>query len=342
MKGATRLKLFLLDNLIWVILAAFFLYNALFTDSFLKPENLVNIFYHSSVLSMLVLGQGIILLTGHIDLSIESTLAFAPAVAMLLSMKWIPGGLNPYLAILATLGVGALIGLMNGALVSRVGINSFILTLSMLIILRGLTLFLVPYSLSRLGPVYGFLGAARIGGEIPVAVALMLAAFLLVSVVLRSTPIGRHLLATGGNPTAAYVAGVPTRRMILLAFLMSGILAALAGLLAAGRQDAVNNSMGKDMVMFTFAGAILGGCSLDGGKGTALGMLGGALLLGTISNALTLMGINVFILYAVYGFLIFTAVLLDRLRVRLRERIFFRENLRRLEAAGGQGRAQPL
>jgi len=338
MKGAMRLKLFLLDNLIWVILAVFFLYNALFTDSFLKPENLVNIFYHSSVLSMLVLGQGIILLTGNIDLSIESTLAFAPAIAMLLSMKWIPGGLNPYVAILATLGVGALIGLMNGALVSRLGINSFILTLSVLIILRGLTLFLVPYSISRLGPVYGFLGSARIG-EIPVAVILMLAAFLLMSVVLRSTPFGRHLLATGGNPTAAYVAGVPTKKMILLAFMMSGILAAVAGLLAAGRQDAVNNSMGKDMVMFTFAGAILGGCSLDGGKGTALGMLGGALLLGTISNALTLMGINVFILYAVYGFLIFVAVLLDRLRVKLRERIFFRENLRRLAAAEAATRA---
>ena len=163
MKRAMRMQLFLLDNLIWVLLAAFFLFNAVFTDSFLKPENLVNIFYHSSVLSMLVLGQGIILLTGNIDLSIESTLAFAPAIAMLLAMKWIPGGLNPYLAILVTLGVGALIGLMNGAFVSRVGINSFIHTLSMLIILRGLTLFLVPFALFKLGPVYGFLIFLTIG-----------------------------------------------------------------------------------------------------------------------------------------------------------------------------------
>jgi simple sugar transport system permease protein/ribose transport system permease protein len=331
MNRAMRLKLFFLDNLIWVILVVFFLFNSLFTPSFMKPENLVNIFYHSTVLSMLVLGQGIILLTGNIDLSIESTLAFAPAIAMLISMKWLPGGLNPYVAILVTLGVGALIGLMNGFFVSRVGINSFIHTLSMEIILRGLTLFLVPFALFKLGPVYTFLGSARIGGEIPVAIVLMLVVFAVMSVVLRSMPFGRHILATGGNPTAAYVAGVPVKRMILLAFMMSGILAAIAGLLAAGRQDAVNNSMGKDMVLFTFAGAILGGCSLDGGKGSALGMLGGALLLGMISNALTLMGINVFILYATYGFLIFVAVLLDRLRVRLRERIFFKENLRRLE-----------
>jgi ribose/xylose/arabinose/galactoside ABC-type transport system permease subunit len=335
MNRGMRLKLALLDNLIWLILAAFFAFNALFTQSFLGTENLVNIFYHSTVLSMLVLGQGIILLTGNIDLSIESTLAFAPAIAMLLAMKWVPGGVSPYLPIVVTLCVGALIGLFNGAFVTRVGINSFIHTLSMQIILRGLTLFLVPFAIFKLGPVYGWLGAARIGGEIPVAVVLMLAVFLAMSVVLRSTPAGRHLLATGGNPTAAYVAGVPVKRMVLLAFVMSGVLAALAGILAAGRQDAVNNSMGKDMVLFTFAGAILGGCSLDGGKGTALGMLGGALLLGMISNALTLMGINVFILYATYGFLIFLAVLLDRLRVRLRERIFYRENLRRLAEAEG-------
>jgi ribose/xylose/arabinose/galactoside ABC-type transport system permease subunit len=333
---AMRLKLFLLDNLIWVIVTAFFVVNAAFTPSFLKWENLVNIFYHSTVLSMLVLGQGIILITGNIDLSIESTLAFAPAIAMLLSMKWIPGGLDPYLAIAVTLGVGALIGLMNGFFVSRVGINSFIHTLSMLIILRGLTLFLVPFALFKLGPVYTYLGSARIGGEIPVAVPLMLAVFAVMSVVLRSTPFGRYLLATGGNPTAAYVAGVPTKRMVLFAFLLSGVLAALAGLLAAGRQDAVNNSMGKDQVLFTFAGAILGGCSLSGGKGSALGMLGGALLLGMINNALTLIGINVFILYAVYGLLIFVAVLLDRVRVKLRERIFYRENLRRLEGLAGE------
>ncbi len=335
--GAMRLQLFLLDNLIWVILAGFFLLNALFTPSFLRAENLVNIFYHSSILSMLVLGQGIVLITGNIDLSIESILAFSPALAMLLAMKWLPGGLNPYAAILVTLGVGVALGLMNGAFVTGVGINSFIHTLSMLIILRGLTLFLVPFALFKLGPVYTFLGSARIGGAIPVAVVLMLAVFAALSAVLKNTPFGRYLLATGGNPTASYISGIPTKRMVLYAFMLSGALAAVAGLLAAGRQDAVNNTMGKDLVLFTFAGAILGGCSLGGGKGTALGMLGGALLLGMITNALTLIGINVFILYATYGVLIFAAVLLDRLRVKLREGIFHRDSVRRLrELAAGE------
>jgi simple sugar transport system permease protein/ribose transport system permease protein len=331
-----RIELFFLDNLIWVIIVLFFGINAFFTPSFLKYENIVNILYHSSILSMLVLGQGVVLITGNIDLSIESTLAFAPAIAMLLSTKWIPVGLNPYLSIVLTVCIGAFIGLANGFFITRIGINSFIHTLSLLIILRGLTLYLVPFAIFKLGPVYTFLGSARIPGEIPVAVLLMFLIFFVMAVALKNTPFGRYLLATGGNPTAGFISGINTKRMVMFAFIISGSLAAVAGLLAAGRQDAVNNSMGKDMVLFTFAGAILGGCSLTGGKGTALGILGGALLLGMINNSLTLIGINVFILYATYGLLIFIAVILDRLRVKLRELVFYQENLRKLRSKAAE------
>lgn len=332
MSKSMRLQLLLLDNLIWVILFLFFLINVFITPNFLSYANIVNIFYHSAILSMLVLGQGMILLTGNIDLSIESTLAFAPAIAMLLATKWMPG-LDPVLAILITLAMGALIGFFNGYVVTKIGINSFIHTLSMLIILRGVTLFLVPFAIYKLDPVYTFLGNARTIGNIPVAVFFMLLVFLLLNYMLKNTPFGRYLLATGGNPRASYISGINTGRMVTYAFILSGLLAAVAGLLAAGRQDAINNTMGKDMVLLSFAGAILGGASLTGGRGTPIGMLGGSLLLGTISNSLTLIGINVFILYAVYGVLIFFAVVLDRLKVKLRELLFYRESISKLRSA---------
>ena len=328
-----RFRLLILDNLIWVILLFFFLINLFFTPNFLTYGNIVNIFYHSAILSMLVLGQGLILLTGNIDLSIESTLAFAPAIAMLLGTKWMPG-MSPVLAIFITLAVGALIGFFNGYVVARIGINSFIHTLSMLIILRGVTLFLVPFAIYKLDPVYTFLGSARTVGDIPVAMLFMLSVFVVLNYILKNTPFGRYLLATGGNPRASYISGINTGRMITYAFILSGLLAAVAGLLAAGRQDAINNTMGKDMVLLSFAGAILGGASLTGGRGTPIGMLGGALLLGTISNSLTLIGINVFILYAVYGVLIFVAVLIDRMKVKLRELMFYREDIKKLRASG--------
>ena len=334
MSRLMRIQLFILDNLIWGILIVFFLLNALFTPNFLVYDNIINIFYHSAILSMLVLGQGLVLLTGNLDLSLESTLAVAPAVAMLTATKWIPG-IGPYVAILMTLGMGALVGLFNGFVVARFGIHSFIHTLSMLIILRGLTLFLVPFAIFKLNPVYTFLGSERFVGNIPVAVVLMLGIFILMHLILRFTPFGRHMLATGGNPRASYISGIDTGKMVTKAFIIAGMLAAVAGLLAAGRQDAINNTMGKDMVLLSFAGAILGGCSLTGGRGTPIGMLGGALLLGMIDNSLTLIGINVFILYACYGLLIFFAVVLDRLKFKWREHLFHKESLKRLHEAGG-------
>ena len=329
-----RIQLFILDNLIWGILIVFFLLNALFTPNFLVYDNVINIFYHSAILSMLVLGQGLVLLTGNLDLSLESTLAVAPAVAMLTATKWIPG-IGPYAAILMTLGMGALIGLFNGFVVARFGIHSFIHTLSMLIILRGLTLFMVPFAIFKLSPVYTFLGSERFTANIPVAVVLMLGIFIFMHLILRFTPFGRHMLATGGNPRASYISGIDTGKMVIKAFIIAGMLAAVAGLLAAGRQDAINNTMGKDMVLLSFAGAILGGCSLTGGRGTPIGMLGGALLLGMIDNSLTLIGINVFILYACYGLLIFFAVVLDRLKLKWREHLFHKESLKKLHEAGG-------
>lgn len=327
-----RIQLFILNNLIWAILILYFAANALFTPNFLKYDNIVNIFYHSSILGMLVLGQGLILLTGNLDLSIESTLAFAPAVAMITATQWIPG-IDPYTTILMTLIIGALVGLFNGTVVSYLGVHSFIHSLSMLIILRGVTLFLVPFAIFKLAPVYSFMGSARIIGNIPVAAVFMVIVYLLMNFVMGNTPFGRFLLATGGNPDASYLSGVNTKRIVIYAFVCSGVLAALAGLLAAGRQDAINNTMGKDMVLLSFAGAILGGCSLDGGRGTPLGMLGGALLLGMIDNSLTLMGVNVFLLYALYGVIIFLAVLLDRLKAKWRDHLFHRESLRKLEQA---------
>lgn len=171
-----RIQLFILNNLIWAILIIYFAVNAVFTPNFIAYDNVVNIFYHSSILGMLVLAQGLILLTGNLDLSIESTLAFAPAVAMLMVTKWVPG-IGPYTAILLTLFFGAAVGLFNGCIVSYVGVHSFIHSLAMLIILRGVTLFLVPFAIFKLNPVYTFLGSERIIGNIPVAVVLMLAVF---------------------------------------------------------------------------------------------------------------------------------------------------------------------
>jgi simple sugar transport system permease protein/ribose transport system permease protein len=325
-----QFELFLLENLIWVILIGFFLLNAFITPMFATYGNLVNILYHSAIMSMLVLGEGLILVIGHLDLSIESTLVFAPGIAMLLATRWLPFHLDPVTTIILTLAVGALVGWFNGVCIAKIGVNPFLQSLSMMIILRGLVLFLVPLSIFPLDKIYIYAGQARMIGNIPVAIPIVIVIFLIFQFVLQYTSFGRHFMATGGNARASYISGINTGRMVTYAFIIAGLLAAVAGLLAAGRQASVSNSMGEGMVLLAFAGAILGGASLEGGKGTPLGMLGGALLLGMISNSLNLLGVGVTLIYATQGALIFVAIVLDRVRIKLRNYLLHQEQVRKL------------
>jgi len=332
MSRALKVKLFLIDNLIWVVVLSFFLINAAVTPRFSSYENIVNIFYHSAIMSMLVLGQGMIMMIGRLDLSLESTLVIAPGIAMLAATRWIPGGLDPLVAIGLTLGVGAAVGWFNGLCVARIGVNHFLQTLSVMIFLRGMAYFMLPFAVFPLPAVYSWLGRARTVGNVPVAVVVMVITFIVTHLVMRSTAFGRYFMATGGNPRASFIAGIDTSRMLMWAFVMGGVLAAIAGLFTAGRVDSVGSTMGEGYVLLSFAGAILGGASLSGGKGTPIGMLGGALLLGMFSNALNLRGVEVTLVYAIKGALIFVAIVLDREKERLRNYLLHQEQVRRLLA----------
>jgi ribose/xylose/arabinose/galactoside ABC-type transport system permease subunit len=330
MDKKVKVELFLLDNLIWLILVMYFLINAIITPRFFSYNNIINILYHSTILGMLVLGQGLVIMTGHLDLSLESTLAFAPGIAILIATKYLPN-MDPITTIILTLLIGVLIGIFNGYCITGIGINTFLQTLSMLIILRGVVLFLIPFAIFNLDSGYTFIGKARTFGNIPIAVFLMIGIFIIFEFILSKTSFGRYFLATGGNAKASYISGINTRKIIISAFALAGLLAAIAGLLAAGRQSAVNNSMGDGMVLLSFAGAILGGASLSGGKGTPIGMLGGTIFLGAISNSLTLLGINVFIVYAIQGLLIFVALVLDRIKDKIKDILFHREMIRKFK-----------
>jgi simple sugar transport system permease protein/ribose transport system permease protein len=277
---------------------------------------------------MLVLGVGIVLSTGQIDLSLESTLAFAPTIAVLCMTKWFPG-LDPISAIFLTLIVGGLIGFFNGFCVTKIGINTFLQGLSLLIILRGLVLFLVPFALSKFPYSYSFLGNAKAFANIPVAVLVMLCIFAIFHIFFKNTRYGRYFFATGGNPKASYVSGINTDKIIITSFVLAGILAAVAGLLAVGRQTSVSNRIGDGMVLLAFAGAILGGTSITGGKGSAVGMLGGSIFLAAISNSLNLLQVNVFLVYATQGLLIFLALVVDRTKERITAFLFQQERLRK-------------
>ena len=235
MRLSTKIQLTLLDNLVWVLLAVFFLVNTLFTPNFFSGKNQLNILYQSATLGLLVLGQGIVMMVGELDLSMEATLAFAPGVTILLARQL---GLGPVVSILLTLAVGLAIGWFNGFCVAKLQTNSFLLTMSTQIVMRGLVLFLVPFSLAGLDSTYTFLGRGRIG-TIQVAIPALLVVYVIFEFIFRKTIFGRRFTLTGGNRRAAYISGVNTDRVMILAFVLAGLLSAVAGLITAGRQNAV-------------------------------------------------------------------------------------------------------
>jgi len=328
MRRSSKIQLIILDNLVWVLLLLFFVFNAVNTPAFFTLRNQINILFQSSLVGMLVLAQGIVMMVGELDLSIDSTLAFAPGVTILLATSVFP--MSPALCIILTLIIGMLVGLFNGVFVAKIKANSFLLSLSTQIVMRGMILFLVPFSLAGLDPLYAYLGRGRIGSLFPVAAIAFVLIFFIFEFIFRKTVFGRRFMLTGGNRRASFISGINTDRVIILAFVIAGMLAAVAGLIAAGRQNAVSNNMGAGLVMMAFAGAILGGCSFKGGVGKPIGMLGGALLLGTIDNALTLLNVNVNLVSATKGGLIFLAILLDQARFKLNELIMYKENIRKL------------
>lgn len=298
-------------------LVVLFIIGSLSNEAFLLPANLITILQQSSILALLVLAESLVLITGKFDLSLESTVGLAPMVGGWLVTAVAIGGsglaLNPWLAIAVTLGLGALIGAFNGLLIVRLRLNAFIVTLSMLILLRGITLGLTSgKTLYDLPPEFTYLGSAMWLG-IPASIWICGVLFAAGSLFMRYHRHGRAIYAIGGNAEAARAAGIRVERVTWIVIIVASLLAALAGLLLTGRLGAVTAQQGSNLIFTTFAAAVIGGISLNGGKGSLVGALTGVLLLGVVSNILTLSQIASFWIDAVFGAIILIAQSLVRL-----------------------------
>jgi simple sugar transport system permease protein/ribose transport system permease protein len=289
---------------------------AVVSPAFLSAANLTLILRQSAELGIVVIGLTFILLTGKLDISLESTVGLAPMVAAWLMIPAAVGGLgvgiDPVTAILVTLAIGLAIGLVNGLLVVKVGLDPFIVTLAMLILLRGVTLGISEgKTLAGLPDAFRYIGSTRWFG-VPAAIWVTGILFLLAGLVLRYTSWGRALYAIGGNAEAARAAGIRVDFVLITAFVVASGLAAFAGLMLAGRLASVTSGMGENLIFSALAAAVIGGVQLTGGQGRIVGALMGVLLLGTLTNVLTLAGVPTFWINAVYGAVILLALLVGR------------------------------
>jgi len=284
---------------------------------FLSSQNLVNILQTMAEIGLLVLAQTLVLIAGKMDLSLESTFGLAPGLAAWLIVE--PGvthglGAVPgWAGVPITLAVGAVIGLINGLLIVRFRLHGFVVTLGMLIVLRGLltgisggqTFFGLPSSMMYLGSTV-WLG-------VPVSVYVCFALFALGIVALGYTRVGRSLYAIGGNADAARAAGIRTDRVLWAVLIVASMLAALGGLMLSGRLASVAAAQGDGAIFTVFAAAVIGGVSLNGGKGTVFGAFTGILLLYVIQNVLTLAGVPAQWIAALNGAIILCALIISRI-----------------------------
>lgn len=312
----------ILDNLIWVLLLVVSIFFSFTSEGFFTPINLLNLFVHAAVLGILVVGESFTLVTGNFDLSVESTLGFC---AMLGAWLVTPMGppengsglmMHPFISVAIILVVGLFIGWLNGTLITRLRMNNFIVTLAMLITLRGLML-LVPEgnTVYRTPPLFNILGHNKIG-PIPVPVIAVIIVFAVAHIVLQYTRFGRELYAVGGNRDAAEASGVDADKRVRQVYMISGVLAALGGWMLAGRLRSVIPNLGEGMVFEVMAAAVIGGISLQGGYGTMVGAFGGVLLLSAIGAGLNLMDVSEFWIGTVRGLVILLAMLIDAQKAR--------------------------
>src|ERR1700690_2577540 len=297
-------------------LAVLIVIGSIISPVFLTSGNINTILTSSAALALVVLAESLVIITGKFDLSLESIYGIAPALGAMVALPAEGFGFGfgwpAAIRILPVLVIGGLVGFINGFMVVKLRLSAFIVTLAMLIILRGMlvgatsgrTLFDLPDAF------YGLMVITFLG--MPLAVWLAAFAFFVAGIVLRYHRLGRALYAIGGNPEAARAAGIRVERITWGVFVLGSMLASVGGLIVTGYVGAINANQGNGMIFTVFAAAVIGGISLDGGKGTMLGALTGVLLLGVVQNLLTLAQVPSFWIQAIYGAIILGSLIVAR------------------------------
>jgi len=310
-----------LDNIVWFILFLVILVFSVGIKGFAQWGIYRNIFYHAVFVGILAIGEALCIMSKEMDLSVESVLGLAAVVTAYLTGASADASgllLNGFLTLGIVLFMGAAIGLFNGFFIVKLKISSFIITLASYLIFRAVGLVVTKgHGVIRLRP--EVVAVARINfGPIPLLVVIMIAVYALFHVVLTRTQFGRHVYLVGDSREASYNAGIRVDKVLFGAFILSGVLSALAGWLLAARTNGSSPGIGMGMLFEAFAAVVIGGVSLRGGVGKLTGVFAGAILLSATSTAVSIVGMPPFYMNIIRGGFIIIAVLIDALISRIR------------------------
>ena len=303
---ASRVTRLLRSNVLALVGAILLVGAAIAAPALLTASNLANMLLQFAPLGIVVIGQMLVILVRGLDLSVASVMATSAVVATSFS------GLDADLVwILPTaLGLGALVGAINGLLVTKRNVSPFLATLATMIVLQGArNAYTQGAPSGNVPPLLRVIGSGVTAG-IPNNVIVLLAVAALAYILLHVTTFGRRIYLTGGSPRAAQLVGITVDRVTISAYVLSGALAALAGLVLSGYVSVVDNWVGKNFELDSIVAAVMGGVALSGGKGTALGALMGAAILVVLSNAVVILGMPIHVQLVMKGFIIVLAAAL--------------------------------
>ena len=292
---------------------------SLMSDKFFTVDNAWNVMRQISVNICISVGMTLVVLTSGIDLSVGSVLAFCGAITagLLKSGIELPSN-NLYVgftilgAILAGLIAGALLGLFNGWTITRFKVPPFVATLAMLTIARGLTLLWTKgFPISNLGDNFAYIGTGWFLG-IPLPVWISAVVIVSAVIITQKTALGRYIYAIGGNEHASRLSGININKVKLIVYAIAGVLAAVGGIMVTSRLDSAQPNAGISYELDSIAAVVIGGTSLSGGRGTIMGTVLGAIIIGVLNNGLVLLNVSPFWQQVVKGGVILLAVIIDK------------------------------
>jgi ribose transport system permease protein len=292
-----------------VIISAFI---TIVAPSFLTGRNAFLVSRQISFLAIIAISELFVILTAGIDLSVGSVVGLSGVTTGLA----LAAGLNPVLAIVVGLLTGMVTGLINGVLIAYVGVTPFIVTLGMLSMARGMVWILTKgWPITDIPDSFIVIGQGTVLG-LPLPLLILAAVALLAYIVLKYLPFGRRVYAIGGNERATELSGINVRRIKLMVYTISNILASITGIILVARFSSAQASVGETWELDAIAAAVIGGTSLAGGKGSVLGVLIGAAIMGVIRNGLVLMKVSVYWQQFIIGLVIVLAAIIDIVRNR--------------------------
>ncbi|MCL2127247.1 MAG: ABC transporter permease [Treponema sp.] len=299
-------------NGIFLILLLLFLLSSVFVRGFFSPVNLANVLRQITVVTIIALGATFVITLGHINVSYGSVIALIGCLTC--KVMVVSGSLAVALAV--GLALGIIIGAVNGAFITWFNIPAFIMTLAVTTIARGaVLLFTSARPITGMKSEFAFLGQGNIG-LMPVPVLILIVLFVISWVLLNKTAFGRHLYATGGNVFAATASGVKTKSIVRRAFILDGVMTAIAGIVMMSRMNSGQPASGVGYEFDAITAVVVGGTSLAGGSGSVVGTIIGAVIVGIINNCLNLLNVNAYVQQITKGLIILFAVIVDMLSKR--------------------------